>query len=378
MRNALVAGLLSAATGLTPCVAVQAADPIRIGVVNEITGAQAEAGQFTVNGIKLALEEINKGGGVLGRQLELRIEDNGSTNPGTVLAFSKLASEGGIVGIIGPIRSTQIQAASPTIAKSGIPTMIGGTDASLTHVNNRWVFRARPNDSYSSRVIADFGVNTLKLKKWAIVHSTDAFGSGGKSALVASLQALGVEPVLVQGYTNNSQDFTPIVLALKKSGADILGTYMTNSPDVGIFAKQLRQLGVSVPWVGSPSIISVTALNLAGDALNGTYAIADFTTDASDVTKAFTRKYKEKYGINPDTFASWAYDALHVMAMAIRSAGSTEPEAIRKAMLAIKGYQGVEGNYEFDENGDGLHGYNVVKNDNGKIVYMKHVEFPPK
>src|SRR5206468_9703604 len=85
-----------------------AAEPIRIGVVNEITGAQAEAGVFTVNGIKLALEEINKAGGVLGRPLELRIEDNASTNPGTVLAFSKLASEGGIAAIIGPIRSTQI------------------------------------------------------------------------------------------------------------------------------------------------------------------------------------------------------------------------------------------------------------------------------
>ena len=151
---------------------------------------------------------------------------------------------------------------------------------------------------------------------------------------------------------------------------------MTNSPDVGIFSKQLRQLGITVLWVGSPSIISVTALNLAGDALYGTYAIADFTTDANDVTKAFTKKYKDKYSINPDTFASWAYDALHVLAQAIRAAGNTDPEAIRKAILAIKGYQGVEGNYQFDENGDGLHGYNVVKNDAGKIVFMKHVEFP--
>ncbi len=358
--------------------AVSAADPIRIGVVNEITGAQAEAGQFTVNGIKLALEEINKTGGVLGRPLELRIEDNASTNPGTVLAFSKLASEGGIAAIIGPIRSTQIQAASPSIAKAGIPTMIGGTDASLTHVNNRWVFRARPNDSYSSRVIAEFGANSLKLRKWAIVHSTDAFGSGGKNALVDALKALGIEPVLIQGYTNNSQDFTPIVLAVKKSGADLLATYMTNSPDVGIFAKQLRQLGVTIPWVGSPSIISVTALNLAGDALNGTYAIADFTTDANDATKAFTRKYRDKYGINPDTFASWAYDSMYVLAMAIRAAGSTDPEAVRKAILAFKGYQGVEGNYQFDENGDGLHGYNVVKNDGGKVVFIRHVEFPPQ
>jgi branched-chain amino acid transport system substrate-binding protein len=358
--------------------AAQSADPIRIGVVNEITGAQAEAGLFTVNGIKLALEEINQAGGVSGRTLELRIEDNASTNPGTVLAFSKLASEGGIAAVIGPIRSTQIQAASPTIAKSGIPTMIGGTDASLTHVNNRWVFRARPNDSYSSRVIAEFGVNTLKLRKWAIVHSTDAFGSGGKSALVSALKDLGIEPVLIQGYTNNSQDFIPVVLAIKKSGADVLGTYMTNSPDVGIFAKQLKQLGVSIPWVGSPSIISVTALNLAGDALDGTYAIADFTTDANAVTKAFTKKYKDKYGIGPDTFASWAYDSMHVLAIAIKAAGGTDAEAVRKAILSIKGYQGVEGTYQFDENGDGLHGYNVVKNDGGKIVFMKHVEFPPK
>lgn len=371
----ILAGLLFSA--MTVSTGAGAADPIQIGVVNEITGAQAEAGVFTVNGIKLALDEINRAGGLLGRQLDLRIEDNGSTNPGTVLAFSKLTSEGGIAAIIGPIRSTQIQAASPTIAKGGIPTMIGGTDTSLTHVNNRWVFRARPNDSYSSRVIAEFGVNTLKQRKWAIVHSTDAFGSGGKTALIGALKAVGVEPVLIQGYTNNSQDFTPIVLAVKKSGADILATYMTNTPDVGIFAKQLRQLGVTLPWVGSPSIIAVTALNLAGEALYGTYAIADFTTDANDVTKAFTRKYKDRYGINPDAFASWAYDSMYIVAMAIKNAGSTDPEAVRKAILAIKGYQGVEGNYEFDQNGDGLRGYNVVKNEGGKIVFIKHVDFPP-
>lgn len=363
-------------SGLCFSASIEAADTLKIGVVNEITGPQAEGGMFTVNGLKLAVEEINKGGGVLGKQLELRIEDNASTNPGTVLAFSRLVSEGGLAGIIGPIRSTQIQAIAPTIAKAGIPTMIGGSEPGLTHMNNRWVFRARPNDTYSSRVIADFGVNTLKLRKWAIVHSTDAFGTGGKTALVAALKTLGVEPVLIQGYTNNSQDFTPIVLAVKKSGADVMGTYMTNSPDQGIFAKQMRQLGVNIAWVGSPTTISVTALNLAGEALHGSYAITDFTTEASDVTRAFTRKYRDRYDLTPDTYASWAYDALNVLVMAIKAAGSTEPEAVRKAILAIKGYQGVQGRYEFDEFGDGLHGYHVVKNDNGKIVYIKHVEFP--
>jgi branched-chain amino acid transport system substrate-binding protein len=353
-----------------------AADPIKIGVVNEITGVQAQAGEFTVNGIKLAQEEINTAGGILGRRIELQIEDNQSSNPGTVLAFSKLGGRGDIAGIIGPIRSTQIQAASPTIAKSGIPTMIGGTDTSLTHVNNRWVFRARPNDSYSSRVIADFGVNTLKLRKWAIIHSTDAFGSGGAKALTAALAAQGITPVLDQGYTNNSQDFAAVVLSIKKADADILATYMTLESDVGIFARQLRQLGVTIPWVGSPSIIAVTSLKLAGETLHGTYAITDFTTDANDLTRAFVKKYRDKYGINPDTFASWSYDATQVLALAIRNAGSTEPEAVRSAILAIKGYKGLEGTYEFDQNGDGLHGYNIVRNEGGRIVFMKRVDFP--
>ena len=156
-----------------------AIEPIKIGVVNMLTGPLAEAGAFQVNGLQLALEDINKAGGIMGRAVELQTEDNGSTNPGTVLAFSKLFTDPAIKAIIGPIASTQIQAASPAIAKAGIPTMIGGTDPSLTHVNNKWVFRARPNDLYSSKVIADFGVNTLKKKKWAIVHSTDAFGQGG-------------------------------------------------------------------------------------------------------------------------------------------------------------------------------------------------------
>jgi branched-chain amino acid transport system substrate-binding protein len=343
--------------------------------VVEATGPNAEAGVFTLNGAKLALEEINAAGGVLGKKLELKPEDNQSTNPGTVLAFSKLFGEKGIVSIIGPIRSTQIQAASPTIAKAGIPTMIGGTDPSLTKVNNRWVFRGRPNDSYSSRVIADFGVNTLKKRKWAIVHSTDAFGSGGMNALTASLKALGITPVLVQGYTNNSQDFTPVVLAVKKSGADIIGTYMTNSPDVGIFAKQLRQLGVSADWVGSPSLVSVTAMELAGPALNGVHSVADFTPDASAESKAYTAKYKAAYKLDPDVYSSWAYDAMRILARAIGDAKSTEPEAIRKGIVGIQGWKGVEGTYSFDDKGDGLRGYNVVRIDNGKVGFIKHIDF---
>jgi branched-chain amino acid transport system substrate-binding protein len=358
-----------------PAKKVLGVDVIKVGGQGVISGAHADYGWQIQSGAILAIEEVNAKGGILGRQIELRIEDNQSTNPGTVLAYSKLTGEGDITAVVGPIRSTQIQAASPTIQKGGIPALVGGTDPSLTKVNNPWIFRVRPNDSYSSRVIADFGVNSLKLKKWAIVHSTDAFGSGGMKALTAALQSYGVTPVLIQGYTNNSQDFTPIVLAIKKSGADILATYMTNSPDVGIFAKQLRQLGVGIPWVGSPSIVTDTAMKLAGPALHGTYAVADFTPGSSAEAKSFAEKYKAKYKLDADVYSSWAYDAVFVLKNAIEAAKGTEPEKLRAALLAICGWKGVEGTYCFDKNGDGLHGYNVVRNENGKVTYLKHIDF---
>jgi branched-chain amino acid transport system substrate-binding protein len=355
--------------------AAEAADPIKIGMVVPMSGPGAESGRFQAQGAKLAAEEINKAGGVLGRPLELVIEDDQTTNPGTVLAFSKVAGDADIPAFIGPIRSTQIHAMAPDALKLGKPVMIGGTDPAITHMGNAWLFRFRPNDSYSARVIADFGVKALGKKKWAIIHSTDAFGTAGMKNLVESLKGLGIEPVLVQGYPNNSQDFTPVALAVKQSGADVMGTYMTFEQDQGIFAKQLKQLGVSLSWVGSPTTVTTTALKLAGPALYGSYAVVDFNKDANPAAKEFSAKYEAAYKAAPDFFASWSYDALHVLAIAIGKANSLEPAKVREAILAVKGYQGAEGIYNFDKNGDGLHGYNIVKNNDGTVVFDKHIDF---
>ena len=367
----LFAACSLAATFLAPAFA---ADPIVFGLVDEVTGPQAEAGLLTAQGVKLAIEEINAAGGVIGRQIELRIEDNASTNPTTVLAYTKL-TEAGVVAVIGPLRSTQVQAASPTIAKAKIPAMIGGSDPSLTRVNNPWIFRVRPNDLYSSRVMAEFGVKELQKKKWAIIHSTDTFGTGGKNALVEALKAQGIEPVMIGGYTSNSQDFTPLALQIKSSGAEIIGSYMTNSPDVGIFARQLRQLGVTAEWIGSTSVVTDTAMKLAGESLWGVYSVADFAIDANDESRGYAKRYRAKYNADPDLYSAWAYGGVYLLKHAIEKAKSTDPEAIRAALLATKGLKGVEGTYNFDPNGDGVHGYNVVRNVNGKVSFIKHIEF---
>lgn len=351
------------------------ASTIKIGMCAPVTGPAAESGGYAIKGAKIALDAVNKAGGILGKQAELIVEDDQTTNPGIVLAFSKLAAQSDIVGFLGSIRSTQVHAISPDVMKLGKPVMIGGTDPTLTHMGNQWLFRFRPNDSYSGRVIADYGVNTLGKKKWAILHSTDAFGTAGGKALAGALEKLGAPAVLDQGYANQSQDFTPVVLAIKQSGADILGSYFTFENDLGIFARQLRQLGVNIPWVGSPSIVNITALKLAGPALYNTYGVADYAEESSEASKAFGKAYRDVAKVAPDNQSSWTYDAVTVLAAAINKAGSTEPGKIREAILAIKKFPGAEGEYNFDQNGDGLHGYNIVKNEKGTIVFDKHIEF---
>src|SRR5262252_2506004 len=196
MLNWMISRILLAAVLSASSCFGRAAEPLKIGVVAALTGSGAEGGRNKIQGAKLATEEVNKAGGVLGRPIELVIEDDQTTNPGVVLAFSKLAGDKDIPAFIGPINSTQVHAMAPEVQRLGKPVMIAGTDPQLTHMGNPWLFRFRPNDVYSARVIADYGVKTLGRKKWAIVHSTDAFGTSGMKNLVEDLKGMDVEPAL--------------------------------------------------------------------------------------------------------------------------------------------------------------------------------------
>jgi branched-chain amino acid transport system substrate-binding protein len=337
--------LLATGAALVPSLRTQAAETVKLGLIAPLTGVAAESGHFEVNGAKLALQGINAAGGVLGRQLELLIDDDQSTNPGGVLAFSRLASRGDIVAFIGPIRSTLTHAIAPDVLRLGKPMMFGGTDPALTHMGHRWLFRCRPNDVYSARVMADFGVKELRKQRWAVVHSTDAFGASGMRALVDALAKLEIKPALVQGYANQTPDFTPIVLAVKQAGADVIATYITFENDLGVFARQLHQLGVTADWIGSPTNTSFSSLALGGRALYGTYAVADFAADSSPAARTFADRFQEVYKQRSDQFNAWPFDAVTLLARAINDAGGTDPERIRAAILAIRGFKGAEGEH---------------------------------
>ena len=374
-RRSMNVGLAASLATPTFSWPARAGDTIKIGMVLSVTGAGADGGKYALTGAKIALERVNKSGGVLGKQVELVTEDDQTTNPGAVLAFSKLAAQPDIVAFLGEVRSTQTHAVAPDILKAGKPVCFGGTDPTLTKMGNPWLIRFRPNDTYSARVIAAYGVATLGKKNWAIVHSTDAFGTSGFKTLSAALDKIGANIATDQGYPNQSPDLTPVALAVKSSGADIIGSYFTFPSDQAMFARQLRQLSVTIPWVGSPTTFLVETVKLGGSALWGTYGVADFAIDSGREAKEFAALYGAVSNVQPDLNSAWTYDAIGVLSAAINKAGSTDPNKIRAAILSTKGYKGAEGEYNFDEFGDGLHGYNIVRNEKGTIVFDKHIEF---
>src|ERR1700723_2850201 len=306
-----------------------AADPLKVGMVLPLSGPAAAIGGYALAGAKIALDRVNKSGGVLGKQLELVTEDDQTTNPGAVLAFSKLAAQPDIIAFLGPVRSTQNHAIASDILKTAKPFCFGGTDPAMTKMGNPWMIRFRPNDSYSGRVIASYGVETLGKKNWALVHSTDAFGASGNNLLAAAIGKLGGKVAIDQGYPNQNQDFTPVVLAIKSSGAEVIGSYFTYENDLAIFARQARQLGVTLPWVGSPSIIVANAVKLAGPALWGTYAVTDFAADSSPEAKEFAKLYAAVSSAQPDLQSAWPYDAIGGVAGGTNKAGSRDPQKIR-------------------------------------------------
>ena len=347
------------------------AKPIKIGQIIPITGEAAESGKYHKQGAEIAVDKINAAGGINGRKIQIVLEDDQTTNPGGVAALQKLLEDKEIPVILGSIRSTQVQAMLPTINEAKIPVAIGGTNYGLTHSGSQWVFRFRPHDGMSAKVIAKFMVEDLKQKKVGIVHASDAFGNGGRDMLTPAVKELGGEVVFTQGFNNQEKDFTAVVQGLKKSGATGLGTYFTFGTDLGVFARQIKQQGVNVKWVGSPSITGVDSRNLAGDALWGTYGVTDFHVDASPASKAFATAYKAKFGQDPDLYASWCYDAVIVFAEAMKKAPDLKADNLRKAILSIQKFPGAEGEYNFDQNGDGLDHYNIVQNEKGNIIYFK-------
>jgi branched-chain amino acid transport system substrate-binding protein len=358
------------------CIAT-AADEIRIGFTPPVTGTHAASGSFQVKAIKLALKEINAAGGVNGKKIDLRIVDNQSTNPGALASLQRAVDQEKVLALIGFLYSTQVFATSDAIKNYGIPTFIGATNVNLTRKGNPWLFRVRPDDSIAAGAMVKYIKEDTKFTKIGLLHDADAFGTGGADLVEKFAKEAGLTVVKREKSQTAAKDFTAELLAMKNAGAEILIFY-GHQEATAVIQRQMRQLGSPFKFLGSPSAASKDALNLAKEAAEGIWAVVDFVPGVSGENKRFAEAYKKEYNNEDyDNVSVWTYDGLKILVDAIKKAGE-DRDKIRQAILATQGYKGVQGNFSFTPNGDGLSEVSIVQIEKGQPKLLKIVNLGKK
>jgi branched-chain amino acid transport system substrate-binding protein len=372
-RCPALAGLLVATvlgTALCPCL-VEAADDIRIGYTPSLSGIRAKQGANELKATQLAVKQINAVGGINGRRISLVIADNQSTLAGARAAVQKLVEQEHVVALISFIISAQVLEVSEAIRSYGIPTMIGGTNVTLTHRGNPWFFRMRQDDSIAAFAMIKYIDEDLKLRKVGILHDRDAFGSGGADLLEKSAKERGLVIVGRENYASGEKNYMAQLEALKAAGAEIIVVY-SHEGEAGWIERQYRELGSPYKYLGSPGSQTKSTLEISKDAAEGLLAIADLVP-GQIAYKQYADAFRREYGEECDATSSWTYDAVHILAGAIRNAGDDRAK-IRETILAVKDYQGVLGTFAFTPNGDGLHEVSVVQIEGGQPKLIKSIQ----
>jgi branched-chain amino acid transport system substrate-binding protein len=336
-----------------------AQETIKIGLVQPLTGSVAYNGTTDVNGSKLALDEINAKGGVLGKKIELIIEDGQCRPANSVNAAEKLIQRDKVVAISGAFCSSSTLAIMPVAANYKLPLITGVSSAAeLTEKGNRWFFRATETDALLAKSFAKILVDQLKLRKVAYIGVNDDFGRGGVAEFEKQMTALGATTVMKEYFEHGTSDFYTLLTKLRASGAD--GAFVAaETQDGSIFVKQKAELGVSTKVFGVGSWATADFIKLTGASSEGIYAAVPYaSTMTTPKNKAFVDAYTARYKEAPGKYSAAGYNAINILVDAIGRAGSTDPEKIRDALSKTK-YEGPNGHFEFDEKGQAS-GFTVV------------------
>lgn len=323
---------------------------VKIGMLAPLSGAIAEYGIASSNGTKLAFDMLNGKNYLEGQTIEPVIYDTEGDQTKAVNLFNKLVSNDKIVALVGPVISSTSLAVAPVAQEENIPMITPtGTHLDITPDYPN-VFRACFIDPYQGVLAGQFAVENLGVKKVAIVYNVGSdYSVGLAEEFKKVVEAAGLTVVNNEGYSEDDKDFSALAAKIKASEPELVFV-----PDyynkVGILVGQLKTAGVKATFLGGDGWDGVLA-NYAKEA-EGCYYLTHFSTaDTSEAAVAFVNAYREKYNAEPSSFAALGYDAGQVIAEAIKKAGSTEPEAIVKAMNEME-FEGITGVLRFDENGN--------------------------
>jgi len=380
MKRILIASIVIASL-LAACQTQNGgADKVRIGVFMSTTGTTANFGISSVNGIKMAADEINAAGGINGKQVELLVQDDRSDASEAATIVTKFVTQDQVHAVIGEVASSRSIAAAPIAQNAKIPMLTPSSTNPEVTKKGDFIFRSCFIDPYQGAAIAQFAAKTLGAKTAAImVDRKNDYSTGLEKVISEVFTKFGGKIVATQSYQEGDQDFNAQLTSLKGSNPEVLfvpGYYN----DVGLIAKQARDKGITVPLIGGDGWDSEQLYKIGGTALNGSYFTNHYSPyDTEPKVQKFVNDYKSRYNSTPDALAATAYDAANIMFDAIKRSKSLSGPDIRDALQATNAFPGVTGTVTFNQNRDAVKPIVMIEIKNGGTYAVRervNVEAP--
>ncbi|HEV7889206.1 MAG TPA: ABC transporter substrate-binding protein [Pyrinomonadaceae bacterium] len=348
---------------------------IKVGIYGDLSGQTSSFGQSTKNGALMAIDEINAAGGINGRKVEYVMEDDQGQPQQASTVVTKLINQDKVVAIIGEVASSNSLAAAPKAQEAKVPMITpSSTNPKVTQVGD-YIFRVCFTDDFQGAVAAKFATNTLKAKKAAVLGDFNSdYSKGMTQYFVQEFTGSGGQIVAQQSYTQTDADFKGQLTSIRAAAPDVIfvpGYY----GQVGVIAKQAKELGITAPLLGGDGWDSPKLFELGGAALDGNYMVNHYSTDdPSPAVQKFVTAYKAKYGVVPDAIAALGYDAMNVLADSIKRAGTTESAKLREAIAGTKGFGGVTGSISLNASRDAVKPAVVFELRNSKLNYKETIQ----
>jgi branched-chain amino acid transport system substrate-binding protein len=374
MKNIIVIGML----GLLHIFSLPAiaAEPVQIAAIFSITGIAEVHNTPHVQCVKLAVDEINSQGGLLGRPVELIILDNKSSPIGSSMAAKK-AVELQVTAVIGAAWSSHSLQMAPVLQKAKIPMITGSsTNPKVTRIGN-YIFRTCFIDSFQARTMAHFAYTDLGARTAAVLEIiNEEFSLTLAELFISAFQQSGGNVILKESYANNAVDFANILEKVKTLSPNVV--YVPGyARDCGLLVKQAVSMGIKTIFLGADGWAGDLMYNFGGNAIEGNYYSAHWHPDVNfpqsvHLQKMYYQKYKSKI---PHMNAPLTYDAFILLADAIRRAGTFDRARIRDALAETKGFQGATGTITIDEYGDPVNKPVVImKLGKDTPIYFKNIQ----
>jgi branched-chain amino acid transport system substrate-binding protein len=352
-----------------------AEDSIKIGEFASLTGKEATYGQAAHKGTLLAIEEANGRGGVLGRKLELVFEDDQSKAGEAATIAKKLISRDKVVAILGEITSGRTLEAAPIAQNAKIPLVSPGATAPDVTSKGDYIFRVCFVDSFQGTVMAKFALNSLKLRRVALLSSATSAQSVGLAKIFRQRFADGGGKIVVdQKYSDGDKDFRAQLTAIRAAGVEgifVPGYYA----EAALICKQARDLGLTIPLFGIDGWESSELISIGGKAVEGCYFSTHYSAQSTDpVVVAFNERFAQRWSGSTDALSALGYDSTFLLVDAIKRAGTTDSAKLRAALAATKDFKGVTGTISLDAQRNATKSAVVLQVKDGKFAFVERID----